>query len=171
MRGNARSIPPCMRFSEIPLSLPSGCLEPLVALMTAAGAAKPELPARRLEALAIQTWRLGRRVEALSGDDATRGKRQLQDSHKRLSDLLHECGVLIEDPIGTAYTDGWLEVDVIAWEDPEGPAPAGVHGPWVKQTIKPVIRFDGRLLARGEIVVADPGKGTGATPVARETRK
>jgi len=73
-------------------------------------------------------------------------------------DSLSGLGVTIEDPTSRAYTDGWLEVEVIAWEDPDGPPPEGVEGPWIKQTIRPVIRRGNGLLSKGEVVIADPGK-------------
>ena len=123
-----------------------------------------------LESFALHTWRLGRRVGGMA-DSEGRVKRQLQDSYRRLTDSLAGLGVAIDDPTDRAYTDGWLEVDVIAWEEPDGPAPDGISGPWVKQTIRPIIRRGDGLLSKGEIVVADPDNTAQATTHHEETQQ
>lgn len=151
-KSNARPLPRCMRITESPVDLSSGALAMLVSHLQGRSDATG---GSELESFALHTWRLGRRIDGMA-DDEGNIKRQLQDSHRRLTDALAELGVTVEDPVGRAYTDGWLEVNVIAWEEPTGPAPDGITGPWVKQTIRPVIRRGDVLLCKGEIVVADP---------------
>jgi len=153
-----RAVPRCMRIDESPIVLPAGALASLTAIPATGEAHGDANVAGALEAFALHTWRLGRRVEGIAEEDAGRIKRQLQDSYRRLMDSLSGLGVTIEDPTSRAYTDGWLEVEVIAWEDPDGPPPEGVEGPWIKQTIRPVIRRGNGLLSKGEVVIADPGK-------------
>lgn len=153
-----RVVPKCMRLIEESLPLPHGGLQALLCLLKGDAMNRQSLTKSQLEALAIQTWRLGRRVEGLPDGEEGRTKRQLKDSYNRFAGVLQDLDISIDDPIGRAYTDGWLEVDVIAWEDPDGPAPEGVSDLWVKQTIKPILKQSGRLLAKGEIVVADSGK-------------
>jgi hypothetical protein len=165
---HSRAVPRCMRINESPLPLPAGALESLVAGQTPGGAQVDAIGTSKLEAFALHTWRLGRRVEGIVDEEAGRIKRQLQDSHKRLMDSLSGLGVTIEDPTYRAYTDGWLEVEVIAWEDPDGPPPEGVEGPWVKQTIRPVIRRGDTILSKGEVVIADPTKVHPPPPTDQE---
>lgn len=164
---NARPVPRCMRITESPVALPS---QALMMLMPHLHRATASGNASELESFALHTWRLGRRVDGMA-DSEERVKRQLQDSHRRLTDALAGLGVTIDDPTDRAYTDGWLEVDVIAWEEPDGPAPDGIHGPWVKQTIRPVIRRGDGLLCKGEIVVADPDNAGQTTKHNEETQR
>lgn len=149
-------VPRCMRLDEKPLQLPPGGLQSLLGAIAGTAESGSSLADSQLVTFAIHIWRLGRRIEQISEDGSSRTKRPFQDSFSRLGEILDGLGVSIDDPINREFTDGWLEVDVIAWEDPEGPPPDGVTGPWVKQTIKPVLRKSGVLLAKGEIIVADP---------------
>ena len=165
-----RPVPRCMRITESPIEIPSAALAMLASQLRGEpqSGSSPAVP--ELESFALHTWRLGRRVDGME-DSEGRVKRQLQDSHRRLTDALAGLGVTIDDPTDRAYTDGWLEVDVIAWEEPEGPAPDGIHGPWVKQTIRPVIRRGDGLLCKGEIVVADPDNAGQTTKHNEETQQ
>jgi len=157
-----------MRIDESPIQLPAGALQLLAVFPIEARDRTGTVGVSELESFALHVWRLGRRVDGMAEAEVGRIKRQLQDSHKRLSDALSSLGVTIEDPTLRAYTDGWLEVDVIAWEDPDSPPPDGVKGPWVKQTIRPVIRRGDELLAKGEVVIADPGRGRQSSSVGQE---
>jgi hypothetical protein len=107
-----------------------------------------------LRELAIQVWRLEKRIEKIEPGRELKSKRPLEDSTGRLRSLLDELGVTTEDPIGSPYTDGWIELEVIAFEDPDGPPPLGSPDQWVKQTIRPIIRNKSTLLAKGEVIIA-----------------
>ena len=157
-----RLVPRCMRITESPMEIPSTALAMLTSQIRGEAQSSDTTDASELEAFALHTWRLGRRVDGMA-DSEGRVKRQLQDSHKRLTDALAGLGITIDDPTDRAFTDGWLEVDVIAWEEPDSPPPGGIHGPWVKQTIRPVIRKGDGLLCKGEVVVADPDNAGRAT--------
>lgn len=161
-RNSHRLVPRCMRITESPMEIPSTALAMLASQMRGDSQSDGTSDATELEAFALHTWRLGRRVDGMA-DSEGRLKRQLQDSHKRLTDALAGLGITIDDPTDRAFTDGWLEVDVIAWEEPDSPPPGGIHGPWVKQTIRPVIRKGDGLLCKGEVVVADPDNAGRAT--------
>lgn len=110
----------------------------------------------QLKTLAVQTWRLGRRIDSLQSSETDRSIRQLRDSFKRINTAIEEMGVVFEDPLGQAYSDGWLEVETVSFEAPDSETPDGVTGQWVKQTMRPIVRKHGTLLCKGEIVVADP---------------
>ena len=103
--------------------------------------------------LAVQTWRLGRRVDALDAEKNPREKKQFSESLARFKKFLELLKVECIDPTGQSFTDGWVEVEIVSWETPE----AGVSTSEfkVKQTIAPIVRRDGEIIARGQIVATD----------------
>lgn len=146
----------CMQINESPLPFPEERIHSLLDAINS-DLSQEETPSdSQLKTLAVQTWRLGRRIGSLQCSENDRSKRQLKDSFKRISTALEEMGVSFEDPTGRAYSDGWLEVEPISFESPDSETPDGVSGQWVKQTIRPIVRKHGTMLCKGEIVVADP---------------
>jgi len=103
--------------------------------------------------LAVQTWRMARRVETFDGEKNPREKKQFADSLNRFQKILEGIKVEIYDPIGTIYTEGWVEVEVISWEPPEQGSDSSVCK--VKQTVSPIVRRSGEIIARGQVVVTD----------------
>ena len=101
--------------------------------------------------IAVQTWRLGRRVEALDAEKNSREKKQFAESLARFRKILDVLKVECIDPIGQIYTDGWAEVEVVSWETPE----TGSSVCKVEQTISPIVRRSGEIIARGQVVVTD----------------
>lgn len=103
--------------------------------------------------IAVQTWRLGRRVDALDAEKNPREKKQFTESLWRFRKILELLKIECIDPVGQTYTDGWVEVEVVSWEAPE--AGASVLEYKVKQTIAPIVRRNGEIIARGQVVVTD----------------
>ena len=101
--------------------------------------------------IAVQTWRLGRRVDALNADKNPREKKQFAESLARFKKILEVLKVECIDPIGQIYTDGWAEVEVVSWETPE----IGDGVCKVEQTIAPIVRLSGEIIARGQVVITD----------------
>jgi hypothetical protein len=103
--------------------------------------------------LSVQTWRLARRIESIDGEKLPREKKQLADSLRRFQRILDSLKIEIVDPTGQTYAEGWVEVEVISWEAPEPGADASVHR--VKQCVAPIIRRQGEIVARGQVVVTE----------------
>ena len=103
--------------------------------------------------IAVQTWRLGRRVDALDAEKNPREKKQFAESLWRFRKILELLKVECIDPVGKTYTEGWAEVEVVSWESPE--AGVAVSEYKVKQTIAPIVRRSGEIIARGQVVVTD----------------
>ena len=101
--------------------------------------------------LAVQTWRLGRRVDALDAEKNPREKKQFSESLARFKKFLELLKLECVDPVGQIYTDGWAEVEVVSWEAPEEGVSASEQK--VKQTIAPIVRRSGEIIARGQVVV------------------
>ncbi|XHC25122.1 MAG: hypothetical protein ACFHWZ_06845 [Phycisphaerales bacterium] len=142
--------------SNRPLPLP-GNLDDLLDGLGQGGSGV--LSMSEIKTLAVHTWRLGQRIERLDDSDA-RVKRQLSDSHRKLMQLLEDADIEVVDPINQPYTTGWLEVEVIAYEEPDGPVPEGVTDAWIKQTMRPIVRHENRVILKGEVVVAEPAEQT-----------
>ena len=103
--------------------------------------------------LAVQTWRLARRIESIDGEKLPREKKQLADSLRRFQRILDSLKVEVVDPTGQTYATGWDEVEVVSWEAPEVGVDASVHR--VKQCVAPIIRRQGEIVARGQVVVTE----------------
>ena len=153
------AVPRCMRISDIPILLGGLELERLTQMITSSKGGKPSLQMDKRQAveLAVQVWRLGNRIERMKSENNS--VRPLEDSYSRLMSLITELSIEIEDPTGKPYLDGWLEVEPISFEAPDGPAPDGSPDRWVKQVLKPIIRRREELLSRAEIVVAVKEQG------------
>jgi hypothetical protein len=106
--------------------------------------------------LAIQTWRLQKRIDGLDPEEHKRIRKQLTDSARRFVRILDRFDVEFEDPTGKPYDTGWLEVEVVSWEDRGEHLSPVDSGPWVHSTVSPIIRRSGRMIRSGEIVCIDP---------------
>jgi len=105
--------------------------------------------------LAVQTWRLARRVEALDPEKFPRERKHFADSLRRFQKILESHHVEVVDPVGQVYVDGWVEVEVISWEPPKPGTDASAST--IKQTISPIVRRSGEIIARGQVVAIDVG--------------
>jgi hypothetical protein len=103
--------------------------------------------------LAVQTWRLARRIESLDAEKFPRERKQLGDSLRRFQRILEVSQVETVDPVGQVYVDGWVEVEVVSWEAP----PEGTDSTTCRilQTISPIVRREGIIIARGQVVATD----------------
>jgi hypothetical protein len=103
--------------------------------------------------LAVQTWRLARRVDGLDAEKFPRERKQLGDSLRRFQRILEINRVEIVDPVGQVYVDGWVEVEVVSWEAPLPDSDGSVCR--IKQTVAPIVRRNGEIIARGQVVATD----------------
>ncbi len=104
---------------------------------------------------AIQTWRLQRRVQGLDPEKHKREYKQFSDSVRRFIKFLERFNVEFEDPVGKPYDKGWLEIEVVSWDDPGDEESSVDSGPWVKQTISPIVRQHGITIKAGQVVCVD----------------
>ncbi len=123
------------------------------AAKTSAPAAGLTLGKSEVIDLAIQTWRLSRRIENVDAEKLPRERKQLTDSLRRFQSLLKSLEIEVIDPVGQVYVDGWVEVEVVSWEAPDPGSDALVCR--VKQTVAPIVRRAGEIIARGQIVATD----------------
>lgn len=103
--------------------------------------------------LAVQTWRFARRVDGLDAVKFPRERKQFSDSLRRFQKILEAHKIEVLDPLGQRYVEGWDEVEVISWEPPPPGASASVST--IKQTIAPIVRRNGEIIARGQVVATD----------------
>ena len=159
---------PGLRIVErpLPLQLPDSATALIEALATlhepgdgpTDGAESPTpFSDKALAELGLQVWRLRKRVERIDPKERRKERRQFEESTRRLEQLLVAADVVVDDPIGRPYVEGWVEIEVLAWEPvEEGDERPSVAGPWVKDTVKPIIRRDGKVISQGQVIVARP---------------
>jgi len=107
---------------------------------------------------AIQTWRLHRRVEGMDPQKHEREYKQFADSVRRFVKFLERFEVVFEDPVGKPYTTGWLEVEVISWDEQGEDVSPVTSGAWVKQTVSPIVRHKGKTIKVGEVICVEREK-------------
>jgi len=104
---------------------------------------------------AIQTWRLHRRVEGMDPQKHEREYKQFADSVRRFVKFLERFEVEFEDPVGKPFTTGWLEVEVVTWDEPGDEIPPVASGAWVKQTVSPIVRRKGITIKAGQVICVE----------------
>ncbi len=105
--------------------------------------------------LAVQVWRLDRRVEGLDPEKHPRERKMFADSALRFARLIQQFGVEYEDPTGQAFSSGRLDIEVVAWDEPDGTPNPQESGPWIKRVVCPIVRCGERRLTCGQVVVVD----------------
>ena len=105
--------------------------------------------------LAIQTWRLDKRVQGMNPQTDKRAYKQFSDSVRRFNKLLQRFHVEYEDPTNKPFLTGWNEVEVVSWDEPDDTPSPVEAGPWVKQTISPIVRRDDRMVKAAQVVCVD----------------
>lgn len=108
-----------------------------------------------LAELAIQTWRLQNRIDGLDPEEHKRIRKQLMDSARRFAKILQRFDVEFEDVTGQPYSRGWQEVEVVSWEEQGDETSPVEGGPWVRSTVSPIVRRQGKAMKLGQVVCVD----------------
>lgn len=100
--------------------------------------------------LAIEIWRLHRKVERLNSNITPDDQAGLSFSVNRLESGLRDIGLECREYTNQPY-DAGMQLTVLAYEPHEG-----VHGnrEIIHQTVSPSVFFGGQLLQQGEVVVS-----------------
>lgn len=102
--------------------------------------------------MAVETWRLQRKIGRLPTDVAGDELAGIEASVSRMESGLRECGIECRDYTNALYDPG-MQVRVLAFERIESGATAR---PTILRTISPGVYFMEQLLQPGEVVVASP---------------
>ena len=108
-----------------------------------------------LSELAVQTWRLQNRIAGLDPEEHKRIRKQLMDSARRFTKILQRFDVEFEDVTNRPYNLGWQEVEVVSWEDQGDETSPVESGPWVRSTVSPIVRRQGKAMKLGQVVCVD----------------
>ena len=114
---------------------------------------------KKIADIAVQTWRA-----------INRNIPQLSKMVAKANELLKKMGVEIVDPTGQIYTDGWAEVEVVAWE----PYEEGQESPdeyRVVKTMEPIVRQNGQIIKRGEVIVRNIRPESAMSPAEIEAKQ
>lgn len=126
----------------------------------------------QLAELAIQTWRLERRIESMEpdkifgdtseSDDLDHGrkalgreKKKLKDSSRRLRKFLEAFDVEYEDLTGKRYDPGLTAVEVLSWDEPDA---GSMEYDVIKETIRPLVRKQSSVIKIAQVVCVE-GEG------------
>ena len=96
-------------------------------------------------AVAVETWRLGRRVARLRASLGEDASRPVADSLQRLEDLLQEHDIVIRVHDGERYNDG-MSVEVIHIREQADPL-------FVVETVSPTVLHCGRIVRNAQVVL------------------
>jgi hypothetical protein len=99
--------------------------------------------------IAHQAWRLRNRLDNHRQDMDANTLGAVEGMLAKLDAFMQQRGIEIHNPIGEKYVDGWVEVEVVSWEevDKRNPEPDTI-----KQTIRPIIRRNGQVASRGQVI-------------------
>ena len=99
--------------------------------------------------IAHQAWRLRNRLETLRQNLDANAIAAVEAMLAKLDAFMQQRGIEIHNPIGEKYVDGWEEVEVVSWEEvtEKNPEPDTI-----KQTIRPIIRRNGKVASRGQVI-------------------
>ena len=100
--------------------------------------------------IAHQAWRLRNRLETLRQNLDANAIAAVEEMLAKLDAFMQQRGIEIHNPIGEKYVDGWQEVEVVSWEEVSEKNP---EPDTVKQTIRPIIRRNGQVASRGQVIV------------------
>lgn len=97
-----------------------------------------------LAPLAVEVWRLGRRIAAAPGTSE-----RFADSHARLVRALEDAGVRTDDPLGTRFVEG-TSAQIIDMPDGADPALESVI---VTDVLRPAVYVDGICIVTPQVIL------------------
>lgn len=111
-----------------------------------AAAAPPARPLRQLgvAALAIEVWRLGRRILAAPGTSE-----RIVDSHARLVRLVEDGGIRVDDPLGRRFVEG-THAEIIDMPDGADPVTESIV---VTEVLRPAVYVDDICVVIPQIIL------------------
>ncbi len=107
---------------------------------------------RILVPLAVELWRLDRRLAKLEGARQDPAIQALFDQVRRIREVLESAKVEIRDHTGASYADG-TSLKVLAFEETKEIMPGQMR---VLETVKPTILWTGQIIEHGEVIVGIP---------------
>ena len=109
---------------------------------------------RVLGPLAVELWRLERRLSKLQDLQNNSNGKSVLDQMQRIRDVLESAKVEIRDHTGQIYTDG-ASLKVLTFEESAEIPPLEMR---VLETVKPTILWLGHVVEHGEVIVGIPVK-------------
>lgn len=133
--------------------IPLAQLERLLEHQTDLHLSKDDLDTRDLvSSLAIEMWRLEKRVEIAKADspkESIVANQAILDQFQRIKDVFKKHDIETHEHTGVAYNDG-LSLKVLHVEEVDS-LPKGKMQ--VIETVKPSIYFKGQVVFHGEVIV------------------
>jgi len=99
--------------------------------------------------IANQAWRLRNRLNNNRQNLDANMLAAVEGMLAKLDAFMQQRGIEIHNPIGEKYVDGWVEVEVVSWEEVDE---RNQEPDTIKQTIRPIIRRNGQVASRGQVI-------------------
>jgi hypothetical protein len=99
--------------------------------------------------IANQAWRLRNRLDNNRQNLDANTLAAVEGMLAKLDAFMQQRGIEIDDPIGEKYVDGWVEVEVVSFEEVDE---RNQEPDTIKQTIRPIIRRNGQVASRGQVI-------------------
>ncbi|MDO8682324.1 MAG: hypothetical protein Q7N50_02425 [Armatimonadota bacterium] len=117
-----------------------------------------------LSTVAIETWRMKRKLQRAQDTSGQVDVRGIQVSLDRMESGLREFGIECKDHTNQPY-DGGMSLSVLAFEPSADP---DARKDMITQTISPSVFIGGQLKRQGEVVVASAGEGRASSNGERD---
>lgn len=123
----------------------SGCK--LISAENAQDASDFQLSIELISSLAIEMWRLDKRIENANNTQSLDSS--IIDQMQRIRDIFRKQEIEIREHTGADYNDG-MSIKALHFEEVDN-IPAGKMK--VLETVKPSIYFKGKIISHGEVLV------------------
>lgn len=102
-----------------------------------------------LSELAIDVWRLEKRLDKVVAGISEEQKSSLTNSVQRMRRYLEKNDIEIIDPVNQKFNEG-LNLEVLSIEKD-----SSVGSPIIKETVEPTIMYKGQILRKAKVIVLD----------------
>jgi hypothetical protein len=110
----------------------------------------PQIDLKALASIATNAWRAQNKMVDSDTGEAKEEMKRVYRHIEAIFESLSQIGVETIDPVGRVYDSG-MALKVVTFE----PTP-GLSSEEIKETIKPSVAWQGRLIQIGEVIVGTP---------------
>lgn len=125
------------------------CFRDIQRLLYDGGFVKFDPKINELVDLAVDYWRLEKRIEKIKPQLTPENIKRMESSLRRIENYLRKNYIELSDYTGRFANDG-INVDVIAVE-----RDSTIKKPIIKETIEPMVYYKGNLRRKSQVIILD----------------